>query len=140
MENRYPTGKAITSLIKKLNLPKRSKYSQDWEYEIADSERVDEFITYYQNNLSDEDEKFTLMLIIIESCNDAISENNLENKTWEKVKKSLMEDYYIHKQTIDYWCSEEEKDIEDCFAITPLIREIKKICGKAVCQSRDKIE
>lgn len=132
MENRYPTEKAITSLIKKLNLPKADKYSQDWEYEVVDSKRIDEFITYYQNNLRTEDEKFTLMLIIIESCNDTLCENNLKKKTWKKVKRSLIKDYFLHNQTIDYWCCEEEKDIENCFNITPLIREIKK------CKTRNK--
>ena len=58
------TKKAIDSLIIKLNLPKKDEFSQDWEYEVSDSERLQEFIEFYQKNELTKDEKFTLMIII----------------------------------------------------------------------------
>lgn len=122
------TKKAINSLIEKLNLPECDEFSQDWEYEVADSKRLEEFIEYYQNNDMDKDEKFTLMIIILESYNDIGQYNILEKKLWCKIEKILMEDKFIHKPTIDYWSCSENENIEDCFYITPLMRSLKKRC------------
>jgi len=121
---RYPTAKAITSLIKKLNLPQQEPYSQDWEYEVANSKRILDFIECYENN-NDDDEKFTLMMIIIGSCNDALIESNLNEALWERVKACLVRDNNLHKDTINYWALEDYDKLEDCFEITSRIREIK---------------
>lgn len=127
MENiRYTTKETIESLCKKLKLPKPHEYSQDWEDEVMDSQRIEEFIEYYQKETMNEDEKFTLMVIIINSCDDALSNGSLDMESWKKVKAFLINDRDIHKETIDYWSAEEIEDVEDCFIITPLIREIKK--------------
>lgn len=123
---RYTTKETIDSLCKKLNLPKPHMYSQDWEEEVADSQRIEEFITCYKNQITDENEKFTLMIIIINSCNDALSDGILDKGCWEEVEHALIEDYEIHKETIGYWSTDEIENDEDCFAITPLIRKIKK--------------
>ena len=122
---RYPTRKAIESLIKGLNLPELTPYCQDWEYEVSNPKRIAEFIEYYENTIVDEDEKFTLMVIIISSCNDALEEDEgLDKKLWEKIKCLLIKDRAIHKNTIDYWAID-GLELEDCFYITPLIRSLK---------------
>jgi len=121
---RYPTAKAMTSLSEKLNLPKQTPYYQDWEYEVVDFKRIHEFIAHYENN-SDDDEKFTLMIIIIASCNDALEEGGFSESVWERVKTFLIKDNNLHKDTIDYWSLESYEKLEDCFEITPLIRAIK---------------
>lgn len=127
MENiRYTTKETIESLCRKLKLPKPHEYSQDWEDEVMDSQRIEEFIECYQKQTMNKDEKFTLMVIIINSCDDALSNGSLDMESWRKVRVLLLNDRDIHKETIDYWSAEEIEDVEDCFAITPLIREIKK--------------
>ncbi len=120
------TKKAIDNLIKKLKLPEYDKFSQDWEYEVANIERLEEFIEYYQNVDMDIDEKFTLMIIILESCNDAKQENKLQKETWDKVEELLIKDKIIHDSTINYWSCIENENIEDCFYITPLVRKLNK--------------
>lgn len=90
------TKKAIDNLIKKLKLPEYDEFSQDWEYEVANIERLEEFIEYYQNVDMDIDEKFILMIIILESCNDAKQENKLQKETWDKVEELLIKDKIIH--------------------------------------------
>lgn len=123
---RYSTIQSIEKLCNDLNLSDEHKYSEEWECEVANEYRIDEFITYYQMKLTDDNEKFTLMQIIVESCNDALGNGNLDNEVWKKIKNSLILDCNIHKYTIEYWSDEEEdKDIEDCFVITPLIREVR---------------
>ena len=118
------TMKAINSLVKGLNLPEPGEFTQDWEYEVSDPERIKEFIEYYMRKELTTDEKYTLMMMIISSCDDAIIYGLFDEQLWKKVVKILLEDQKIHEETISYWASDEEKDIEDCFAITPLIREV----------------
>ncbi|MGO4530369.1 hypothetical protein AB4Z30_14905 [Paenibacillus sp. 2TAF8] len=123
---KYADKKSIESLIKKLNLPPLTPYSQDWEYTSADSSRVDEFITYYENNQLNKNEKFTLMIVIISSFDDYLSEGigTENNKLWNRIKQNLLQDYELHINTIHYW-AQDERNLEDCFSITPYIREMK---------------
>lgn len=118
------TMKAINSLVKGLHLPVPDKFTQDWEYEVSDPKRIKEFIEYYVQKKLTTDEKFTLMMIIISSCDDAIIYGLFDEQLWKEVVDILLRDWEIHKETINYWSSDEEKDIEDCFVITPLIREV----------------
>ena len=120
------TKKAIDSLIIKLNLPKKDEFSQDWEYEVSDSERLQEFIEFYQKNELTKDEKFTLMIIILESCDEAILKDELSEKIWSEVEEILINDKEIHEKTIDYWSWYDNENIEDCFYITPLVRKISE--------------
>ena len=120
------TKGAIERLSKELNLPEPGNFTQDWEYEVSDPKRIKEFVEYYIQKKLTTDEKFTLMMVIISSCNDAIIYGLFDEQLWEEVGDILLRDWEIHKETIYYWSSDEEKDIEDCFAITPLIRKIKE--------------
>ncbi|ANY70803.1 hypothetical protein BBD42_17850 [Paenibacillus sp. BIHB 4019] len=73
------------------------------------------------------EEKFALMIIIVESYNDAISGNKAEENIAELIKYHLIRDVNIHINTICYWAKLDEDDIENVFAITPFMREIATI-------------
>lgn len=118
---RYPTKEVIEKLSKELNIS--NKYYEDWEYINADKTRINEFIDYYCSNNLNDIEKFTLMILIISSCDDAVRTDSLEKKTWENIKRILITEKDIHLSTIEYW-SCFEKSIEDAFYITPLVREV----------------
>jgi hypothetical protein len=66
---RYPTRKAIDSLAARFDLP-YTPFMQDWEWEVADSDRIDEFVAGYHSGELNEDERFTLMETIIQSFED----------------------------------------------------------------------
>jgi len=60
MEREYPeyvTKEAVDSLTQKLDLPKKDGFSQDWEYEVSDSSKVEEFLYSYENLGLNKDEK-----------------------------------------------------------------------------------
>lgn len=122
----YITKNAIESLNKKLQLPKFGPYSQDWEYELADSSRVNEFISFYESAELSQDEKFALMSLIVSSFDDAISEGKNQEETWERIKKHLIQDLVVHRQTILYWSIAEEElnEFDNGFCITPYMRQI----------------
>lgn len=119
-----PTRQAIDYLTEMLNIPELDEYSQDWECEAADSLRIKDFVEFYEDKTLTNIEKYTLMLLIINSCNDAISEENFDNELWYRIQSLLSADKIIHTNIIDYWaCGNDE--LEDCYDITPYIRKLK---------------
>lgn len=128
---RYETIEAINSIAKKLDL-EYDKSSQDWAYEIADSNLIDEYFKVY-DSLDNDDEKFVLMQTIIQAINDLIkSTNDLDN--WIRLEQRLIWDYKIHEYTIDYWSCPDTSETVNCWTITPRIREFlnKQISKKNI--------
>lgn len=122
---KYPTKQAIESLIDKLNLPKQDELTQDWEYEVTDVKRIEEFIKFYETQNLSNVEKFTLMIVIIGSCDDAIAQECFDINLWERVKLLLIQDMAIHRNTmIDWSCNGES--LKNCYYITQYIRKIVK--------------
>jgi hypothetical protein len=101
-----PNQKTRKKLAEKLKL-KFDEGMQDWEYEIADSNRVMEFIEEYDKSLSTKKEKQTLMEMIIDSSNDLLCENR--NAEFEKIllliNERLQNAIKLHKGTLNYWKS-----------------------------------
>lgn len=130
MENinpKFVTRSAIEGLVKKINLPTPNEFSQDWEYEVTDSSRVTEFLFAYENFHLDREEKFALMIVIISSYDDAMVEEKHEERWATSIRNHLLKDISIHKNTIDYWAMLDEDDLENCFSVTPFIREIANV-------------
>ena len=119
------TREAIEKLSRELKLPEPDEFSQDWQYEVADLTRLEEFAMFYLNNKLNKNEKFTLMSLILESANDRVQSESLNCKTWEQIAEILTYDIDINEQILEYWACDDDK-IEDCFYITPLIRKIKE--------------
>ena len=124
MEHTY--GKIVKKFCEELHLPKPHAFCQDWEIEVADLLRIQEFINYYQEKKLNNREKEVLMEIIINSCDDALQNGTLNENNWRKVAEILIVDRDIHDKTIDYWILEDVEDKEECFVITPLIRRVKE--------------
>ena len=118
------TRGAVENLARHLNLPLPDPFSQDWEYEVANSNRVAEFLKAYGSIYLNSDEQSVLLKIIIASYNDAISEGAARPEDWELISRYLTQDRAIHEETIKYWALPEEVEIENCFPITPLIRKV----------------
>ena len=71
-KNAKVTREAIEKLSRELKLPEPDEFSQDWQYEVADLTRLEEFVMFYLNNKLNKNEKFTLMSLILESANDCV--------------------------------------------------------------------
>ena len=62
------------------------------------------------------------MRIILEAYNQYLIMNQ-QDEYRDLIEGLIKKDYYIHKETINYWrCAEE--DSEDSFAISDLIRSV----------------
>jgi len=97
---------------------------QDWDIELADPERVQEFCSAYRNQIEDEDEKFTLMTLIVASYDDYLSASGHNPALWNEISELLKKDMTLHLDTLEYWAVFEEENPEHYYEITPYVREV----------------
>ena len=119
------TRSTIESLAKQLKLPLPDPFSQDWEYEVADPARITDFLKVYDSGRLNPDEKSMLLNVILASYNDAIDEGSADPGDWELISRYLARDRAIHETAINYWALPDEINLENCFAITPLMRTLR---------------
>ncbi|MFZ6768199.1 hypothetical protein ACO0LM_14145 [Undibacterium sp. Di26W] len=126
---RFSTKAAIDALAIRFNLP-NIRGMQDWAYEVADANRIDEYLAAYDSGELSHDEKFTLMAMLLQSFWDAIDEGkSFLQITWKHFLDLLERDIDIHIYLVWYWSSVDkpEADIENpdyMFSISPFIRPI----------------
>lgn len=78
---RYETGQAIDSLAQRFSLPNEPSM-QDWPIEVADKQRLDEFLSAYSE--CNDDECFVLMIILLE-CIDSFGEQYYKHPSWSVI-------------------------------------------------------
>jgi len=74
---RYPSGSSEQKLANRLGLYWDNTI-QDWDLVTSDKGRIRDFLKLYQNELENDDDKFTLMGLIVSSFDDAVSDFNDE--------------------------------------------------------------
>ncbi|PHM62642.1 hypothetical protein [Xenorhabdus ishibashii] len=119
----------IERICKDLGLPKGDRFTQDWGLELPEKYRTKEwlnkYITAYSNNNYSKMEKNILMELMLDIANDFLTQNvRCDDESIINVLNLLSNNHQYHSQLIDYWSLDEES-LEDCFALTPKIREIK---------------
>lgn len=122
-ESRYPTAAAIERLSADLGL---SKVGQDWEIEAADSHRVKEFLDYYDTRQLNDDERFTLMSLIVASFDERLYAGR-DDVLHHRIVACLIERFDVLNYLVQYWASPDETDEEaadDAFNFTPIARQI----------------
>ncbi|WP_257667165.1 hypothetical protein [Parapedobacter tibetensis] len=116
----------VEQLSKELSLP-FTGIEQDWSIEMANSNRIDDFLKFYQQNDLSEDKKNAVMSIILASYEDFLHENNdLEiGDRWNEIKSILESERAIFADLINYWSLNNEVEEDNLFLITPLVRKLK---------------
>ena len=114
----------IEQLSKELSLP-FTGIEQDWDLEMANSDRISDFLKFYKQNSLSVDKKIAIMSLILASYDDFLNENDLENDDkWNEIKSVLKSERVIFNDLIDYWSLSSELEEDKFFRITPLIRQI----------------
>ena len=123
----YPTAESIQKIAKDLNIKPPERYTQDWEYESADAERISEFIAYYKQNFLNTNEKITIMTLILSSYDDYINEYGENFDYSREIKQILLSESDLYLDIAKYWACEGEvfEDFEDGFAITPFAKRVR---------------
>jgi hypothetical protein len=96
---------------------------QDWEWEVADHTRLDEFISAYQSGKLGDDERFTLMETIIQSFEDLGPRSELDPR-WQRILEILDRNIELHACSVWYWSALDGKSCEEQFWVTPSMRRI----------------
>src|SRR5690606_26829963 len=95
--------KIIEQLSKELLLP-YTGIEQDWDIEMADSNRINDFLKFFQQNDLSVDEKIAVMSLILASYEDFLNENDLEiDNRWKDVSSILETERVIFVDLINYW-------------------------------------
>lgn len=100
---------------------------QDWELEMANPSRINEFMSFYLDTQLSVDRKRALMALILASYDDLLNETKLgvyANELWNKIKHVLESEKDIFSDLIAYWSCEKEINPDNYFKLTPFIREI----------------
>jgi hypothetical protein len=98
---RYQMPTAIASLARRLGL-RHEPHMQDWAWEVAEPTRLDEFLESYEQADLTEDERFVLMEILIQCCEDLPGDLN-EDPRWNRVLRLLDENVSLHMASVYYW-------------------------------------
>lgn len=115
------TKAAQDSLAKRFGLPNHG-LMQDWEWEVADVERFDEFLSAYTSSLP-VDQRFSLMEILVQCTEDCRSEPKRLD-LWSKIKPVLEQNLDIHTETILYWSRLDAEHEDEMFGVSPLMRRL----------------
>jgi hypothetical protein len=119
---RYPTRAAIDSLAARFGLPNDPRM-QDWEWEVADPGRIDEFLAAYESGELTDDERFTLMETMVQSFEE-LSRQVGTDPRWPRLLDILDRHADLHLRTIWYWSCLETEDLADCWQVTPFMRAL----------------
>ncbi|MEM6955748.1 MAG: hypothetical protein AAF645_08665 [Myxococcota bacterium] len=100
---------------------------QDWPLEVADPNRVEEFLHLYAHS-EDEEVRFALMELILYSLDER---DDRGEARWSHVEELMVAAGPLHAQAVIYWsCLEQASDgaykpisrPDEQFGITPLAR------------------
>ncbi len=102
---------------------------QDWQWEVADAARIDEFLSAYESGDLSDDERFTLMETILQSFEDLqlFEDRPDPDSRWQRVLEILDQNIDLHAHSVWYWSvldAEDPDDPEQQFWATPFVRTI----------------
>ena len=119
----------IETICSDLNLPHGDLFTQDWAYELPDQYRTKDwlkkYISAYLYNGYPTTGQRELMILALDVCNDLLSSGLSSNDAViQSVLSALLDHYKEYVDLVDYWAVDGEP-LRDCFALTPLIRELR---------------
>ncbi|MBN2534300.1 MAG: hypothetical protein JXB88_15535 [Spirochaetales bacterium] len=120
---RYSVEKSIKKFNKIFHL-QEPPFCQDWYLECADKFKLPAFIDGYTKYCEDDDDRFTLMTIILGSYEMYVEEEGHSPEIWGKIAGILQKNKELHKDTISYWCLWDEDDPDNWLVLTGYMRGI----------------
>ncbi|KAF0866041.1 hypothetical protein [Pseudomonas sp. LD120] len=119
----------IDRICKDLKLPRGDFFTQDWAYELPEEFRttywLKKYISAYLDINYSKVEKNALMTLMLDVSNDLLTQGvDVSDELIVSVLNLLLKNHHCHFMLIDYWSLEGEP-LEDCFALTPAVRNIK---------------
>lgn len=119
---RFPTRSAVDALSLRFGL-RNDPGMQDWQYEVADPARIDEFLCAYESGELSEDERFTLMGTILQSFEELRPRPDPDPR-WQRVLELLDKNIDLHAYSVWYWSVLDAENPEEQFWATTFLRAI----------------
>ncbi len=100
---------------------------QDWAVELADPNRVREFIEFFRTAHLDRKEKYALIELIISSYDRYLESNeDFNDEVWDLIVNLLRMDMAYFYDIIDYWSLQGSEYVDDLFNVTLRMRQLAK--------------
>lgn len=96
---------------------------QDWPFEVADPDRVAEFLDFYEQGSLDEQERYLLMELIVASLEDYLQGEEGDPVLLARFRKHFIASFETHRDTAKYLAGVGTVD-GGHFAITPIMHQI----------------
>lgn len=119
---RAPTCAARMKLVAQLAL-RFSVEMQDWEWEVADGGRFGEFLDLYCTGNLNDDERISLMEILIQSGEDMEPPSEFD-AAWSALEPLLLSRPELHRSTIMYWACLHETEPAALFRVSANMRKV----------------
>ena len=114
-----PYQNAVKYLNELFHLP-ASGQEQDWDIEMAEAKRLNEFTDAFEINMPLA-VKQALLSLILASYDDSLKvDKDLDNHQWNKIKSIIDAEPNHYQQLLAYWAVDD--NTTDRFDITPRIR------------------
>ena len=115
----YLTRDAIIFINAILHLPSTGR-EQDWDIELADPDRADEFVSFLEQNTLTVEQKIALMSLILGSFEDLVIQKRAPRELWERIRRLLQEDRNLYFALMKRWVPDTIGS--DGYAISHLVR------------------
>lgn len=109
---------------------------QDWPWEVADSERIDEFLGAYIRGGLPDDERFVLGEMLLQSFTD-LGADALNDPRWDVVLELLDTNIDLHISTVWYWSGLVNDSSDEWEVSAPLQGLLAKHRERFVVSNRD---
>ena len=119
---RFPTADAIASLADRLGVP-NDPSMQDWEWQIADPQRIDDYLSIYRSGELTDDERFTLMETILQSFEGLDADFGSDTR-WITVLDLLERNIQLHAYSIWHWADLDNDEFSECWRVSQYMRII----------------
>ncbi len=125
---RYPTGAGQAALATRLGLTIHP-HSQDWEWEVAKPEKFGEWLSVYRSEPLSDDERFSLMEMLIQCVDDTVPTYGPPSEVeelpqWQAVAALLRASPQLHASSIAYWSVFGHDDPEEQFRVSVPMRRV----------------
>jgi len=121
---RHPTKAARTALAMRLGFP-NNELMQDWEWQVADSSRLSDFFDAYASGQLTDDERFSLVEIIVQSVEDLQTEDAIDI-AWTLLEPLLLANSALHESTVEYWARLDANAYDEMFRVSPRMRFVRE--------------
>lgn len=125
---RYPTRAGQDALAARLGLT-IDPNDQDWEWQVADAARFDEWLSIYRDDSLSDDERFSLMEMLIQCVEDMVPLRGPPSEVeelpqWSAVEALLRARPQLHASTLEYWSVFEGENSEEMFRVSEPMRKV----------------